>query len=96
MHPAVHGSQQQSLAEAIVYPGERTSLHRHHRTEELYHFTAGEGRMTLEQECFAVRAGDTIHIPAGTAHCIANTGHIPLKVLCTCAPAYSDDDTHLI
>jgi hypothetical protein len=41
MHPAVHGNRLQSLAEATVHPGQRTHLHRHARTEELYHVTSG-------------------------------------------------------
>ena len=47
MHPAVHGNRAQSLAEATVPAGSRTLLHRHHSSEEVYHITAGRGRMTL-------------------------------------------------
>lgn len=47
MHPEVHGNRAQSLAEATVPPGTRTHLHRHAKTEELYHVTSGRGRMTL-------------------------------------------------
>ena len=43
MHPAVHGNRNQSFAEATVAPGARTALHRHTRTEEIYHITHGEG-----------------------------------------------------
>jgi len=55
MHPAVHGalgSRAQSLAEAVVAPGMHTVLHRHRRSEELYHITAGEGLMTLGGDRF--------------------------------------------
>jgi mannose-6-phosphate isomerase-like protein (cupin superfamily) len=96
MHPAVHGNRQQSLAEAVVEAGARTALHRHARTEELYHITAGSGMMTLGSERFAVAAGDTICIAPGTPHCIANNGAVPLKILCACAPAYAHEDTELL
>lgn len=96
MHPAVHGNQAQSLAEATVLPGERTELHRHRRSEELYHVTAGSGRMTLGDAEFAVSAGDTVCIPPGTPHRIAATGDTPLKILCCCAPAYDHADTEII
>jgi mannose-6-phosphate isomerase-like protein (cupin superfamily) len=96
MHPAVHGNRAQSLAEATVPAGSRTLLHRHHRTEELYHITAGQGRMTLGDDCFAVHPGDTVLIPPGTAHCIEAIGQEPLRLLCCCAPAYSHDDTELL
>jgi len=96
MHPTVHGNRKQSLAEATVPAGTRTLLHRHGVTEELYHITQGEGRMTLSAEQFTVRAGDTILIPPGTPHCIEATGAEPLRLLCCCAPAYAHDDTELL
>jgi len=96
MHPAVYGNRNQSLAEAIVEPGARTALHRHGVTEEIYCFTAGEGHMTLGDAQFAVRAGDTVCIPPGTAHCVENTGAGEMKILCACAPAYAHEDTELL
>ena len=96
MHPDVHGNSAQSLAEATVPAGRRTLLHRHHRSEELYHITAGLGRMTLGTDCFAVQPGDTILIAPGTAHCIEAIGEEPLRLLCCCAPAYSHGDTELL
>jgi mannose-6-phosphate isomerase-like protein (cupin superfamily) len=85
VHPDVHGNRAQSLAETTVPAGSRTLLHRHHRSEELYHITAGQGRMTLGPECFAVHPGDTILIPPGTAHCIEAIGQgtpAPAVLLC--------------
>ena len=96
MHPAHHGNVRQSLAEALVHPGQETLLHRHRRTEELYHVTAGEGRMTLGDTSFAVGVGDTVLIPPGTAHCIRNTGTAPLRFLCCCSPPYTHEDTVLL
>lgn len=96
MHPAVHGNRAQSLAEATVAPGARTALHRHHATEEIYHFTAGCGVMTLGDETFPVATGDTVCIPSGTVHCVENTGRDPLVILCACTPAYSHEDTDLV
>lgn len=96
MHPAVHGNRNQSFAEATVRPGMRTAMHRHNVTEEIYHITQGQGVMTLGDEQFAVIVGDTVCIPPGTPHCIANTGDAPLRILCACSPAYSHQDTELL
>lgn len=96
MHPRVNKNQAQSLAEAIVPPGGQTRLHRHLQTEELYHFISGHGHMTLGDETFVVRSGDTVCIPPGAPHRLTNTGDIALKLLCCCAPAYADDDTELL
>lgn len=95
-HAGDHGVGRQSLAEARVPAGMRTTLHRHGETEELYHITAGSGLMTLGEERFPVQVGDTVCIPPGTAHCIENTGEQELKLLCCCAPAYAHQDTELL
>ncbi|HEX8986360.1 MAG TPA: cupin domain-containing protein [Rhodocyclaceae bacterium] len=96
MHPEAHGARNQSLAEATVPPGAKTRLHRHRETEELYHVTAGRGRMTLGKERFEVSPGDTVLIPPGTPHCIEAEGDQPLRILCCCSPAYSHEDTELL
>lgn len=101
MHPEAQycadlGVKKQSLAEAIVPTATRTVLHKHHKSEELYHITAGEGLMTLADEQFEVRVGDTVCIPPGTPHCIENKGREDLKILCCCSPAYAHEDTELL
>jgi len=86
----------QSLAEATVPPGGETIAHRHVRSEEIYLFTAGAGRMRLGDEESDVRAGDAVVIPPGTSHKLLNPGAEPLVLLCCCAPAYADADTILL
>lgn len=96
MHPAVHGGKNQSLAEAIVPVGAATRKHLHFRTEEIYHITGGQGKMTLGGRRFDVCAGDTILIPPKTPHGLRNTGTGQLKLLCCCSPAYAHGDTALV
>lgn len=96
MHPDQHGNRKQSLAEASLAAGQSTRLHRHLRSEELYHFTAGFGRMWLGDETFEVRTGDTVCIPPGVPHRVENLGPGEMKILCSCAPAYSHADTELL
>lgn len=96
LHPALHGNRNQSLAEATVPVGTRTRLHRHARSEEIYHIVAGEGVMTLGDASFGVAVGDSVCIAPGTPHCIANVGTVPLRILCACAPPYTHGDTTLV
>lgn len=96
MHPAVHGNLNQSLAEAILPAGEATIPHRHHRSEEIYYFTAGSGVMRLGEEEFAVSAGDTVCIPPGVPHALSNPGPLELRLLCCSSPPYANDDTELL
>ena len=94
--PAWTPARNQSLAEATVPPGAATTAHLHRQAEELYFFTAGEGRLRVGEDERAVRPGDCAVIPPGTVHKLWNTGTTPLVLLCCCAPAYSHDDTVLV
>lgn len=77
-------------------PHSHTLLHRHYRSEELYHITAGSGRMRLGEEEFVVTAGDTICIAPGTPHALINPHDIELRLLCASAPAYAHEDTEIL
>ncbi len=91
--PAWTAARAQSLAEATLAPGGETAEHYHPRSEELYYFCDGEGRMRLGDSEGEVGRGDCVVIPPGVPHKLWNTGGEPLVLLCCCAPAYSDDDT---
>jgi mannose-6-phosphate isomerase-like protein (cupin superfamily) len=87
---------QQSLAEARVAPGLRTTPHYHPRTEEIYYILEGTGLMRIGSETQAVGPGDAIAIPPGAVHTIRSTGESTLKFLCCCAPGYEHSDTVLV
>jgi mannose-6-phosphate isomerase-like protein (cupin superfamily) len=86
----------QSLAEAVVAPGGATIAHLHHRSEEIYLFTGGSGRMRLGDQERPVRAGDCVVIVPGVEHKLWADRDEPLVLLCCCAPAYSHEDTVLL
>jgi mannose-6-phosphate isomerase-like protein (cupin superfamily) len=86
----------QSLAEAVVPAGGTTVAHLHKRSEEIYLFTDGSGRMRLGEEERTVTAGDCAVIPPGTPHKLWADQEEQLVLLCCCAPAYSDEDTVLL
>ena len=96
MHPDHHNNKNQSLAEATIPVGVKTELHLHRTSEEIYYVTAGCGMMTLGMKIFEIGPGDSILIPALTAHCVENTGSEDLSIICACSPAYSHADTELL
>ncbi len=95
MHPALHDCVRQSLAEAVVAPCAITLAHRHHASEEIYHFLSGQGRMRLDDQDIAVTAGDTVCIAPGRLHSLENPGPDELRLLCICCPPYDHNDTNL-
>jgi mannose-6-phosphate isomerase-like protein (cupin superfamily) len=93
--PAWTPARNQSLAEATVPAGGATTAHLHREAEELYFFTAGQGRLRVGDDERDVGPGQCAVIPPGAVHKLWNTGTDPLVLLCCCSPAYSDDDTVL-
>src|SRR5580700_2756931 len=71
----------QSLAEARIASGGRTTAHFHPQTEEIYYILSGRGRMLIGDESRDVGPGDAIAIPPGAVHQITNTGREELKFL---------------
>lgn len=93
--PVSAPARNQSLAEATIPVGGSTTEHHHRTTEELYLIAAGRGRLVIDGEERLVGEGDCALIPPGARHKLFNVGEQPLRVVCACAPAYSDTDTCL-
>jgi mannose-6-phosphate isomerase-like protein (cupin superfamily) len=91
--PARGDAVNQSLAEATLYPGGQTAEHFHRESEEIYFFTHGRGRMRLAGSERRVQAGSCVVIPPGVRHKLWNTAAEPLRLVCSCAPPSSHDDT---
>jgi mannose-6-phosphate isomerase-like protein (cupin superfamily) len=89
----LHHTDAQSLAEALLEPGQATQRHYHGRSEEIYLVTKGSGELEVDGETRTVRRGDAIVIPPGAWHTLANDGTSELTILCMCSPPYSHDDT---
>jgi mannose-6-phosphate isomerase-like protein (cupin superfamily) len=85
----------QSLAEATIPVGGATTEHYHRQSEELYLISSGQGRLVIDGERQLVGEGDCALIPPGARHKLFNVGEQPLRLICACAPAYSDEDTCL-
>jgi len=55
-----------------VLPGKRLSYQKHAKRKEHWMVVTGEAKITLDGKAILVRAGDSIDIPIGSAHRIAN------------------------
>jgi mannose-6-phosphate isomerase-like protein (cupin superfamily) len=88
-------AQNQSLAEATIPVAGATTEHYHRASEELYLVSAGQGRLIVDGEERIIAVGDCALIPPGARHKVFNVGAEPLRLLCACSPAYSDEDTCL-
>ncbi|MCW3031972.1 MAG: Cupin 2 conserved barrel domain protein [Solirubrobacterales bacterium] len=93
--PVSAPARNQSLAEATIPPGGATTAHYHRLSEELYLVVSGRGRLILDGEERELEEGDCALIPPGATHKLHNSGSEPLRIVCACAPPYSDEDTRL-
>ncbi|MEX0679031.1 MAG: cupin domain-containing protein [Chthoniobacterales bacterium] len=85
--------EKQSLAEAIMAPGQSTERHHHKICEEFYFLLEGDALMEIDGETREVGPGDAILIPPGARHQI--TAKTKLRFLCLCSPPYDHADTFL-
>lgn len=88
----LHHTPAQSLAEAMLEPGQGTQRHYHAASEEIYLITAGGGRLEVDGDVREVGVGDAALIPPGAWHELV-AGPDGARLLCTCSPPYSHDDT---
>jgi mannose-6-phosphate isomerase-like protein (cupin superfamily) len=88
----IAGSANQSLAETSLGRGRSTDRHYHAKSEEIYFFLEGCGRIGVEGDSREVRAGDAVLIPPEAWHRIT-AGSEGARFLCCCAPPYADEDT---
>ena len=86
-------TERQSLAEAVVAPGQATERHYHALSEELYAVVEGSGVLEVDGVVRDVRAGDTVLIAPGAWHTIRG-GPEGVRLLCCCAPPYRHEDTY--
>ena len=65
----------------VVYPGKRLSLQRHSRRDEHWYLLRGEGIVTVGSEDLHVKKGQSVNIPRGTLHRMANSGIEPVMFI---------------
>src|SRR6202795_726207 len=78
------------LIDMHIPPGGGPPPHRHD-FEESFTILEGEIEATFRGEKSAVRAGETIHIPANAPHSFTNVSEQAVRLLCICAPAGQEE-----
>lgn len=76
-----------------VAPGDKVwPAHSHPHSEEVIYILSGSGRVLVDGEVAAVRAGSAVLFPQGKPHMLQNTGQVEMKVVCFFAPATTLDN----
>ena len=69
-----------SLREVTVWSGQKRCVKMHNQRDELWIVKHGEGLFTLNGQDHVLQEGESIYIPAGSVHFIANSGSSELKL----------------
>ena len=76
----------------VVHPGGTLSLQKHHHRAEHWVVVRGTAEVTIGTEVKAVHENESIYIPIGAVHRLANRGKIPLELIEVQTGSYLGED----
>jgi mannose-1-phosphate guanylyltransferase/mannose-6-phosphate isomerase len=76
----------------VVEPGGTLSLQKHHHRAEHWVVVRGTAEVTIGTEVKAVHENESIYIPIGAVHRLANRGKIPLELIEVQTGSYLGED----
>jgi mannose-1-phosphate guanylyltransferase/mannose-6-phosphate isomerase len=76
----------------VVKPGGKLSLQKHHHRAEHWVVVKGAAEVTLNQDTRIVHENESIYLPIGSMHRLANPGRIPLELIEVQVGSYLGED----
>jgi mannose-1-phosphate guanylyltransferase/mannose-6-phosphate isomerase len=75
-----------------VAPGRKLSLQKHHHRAEHWVVVKGTAEVTRDAEVLTVRENESVYLPAGCVHRLANPGRIPVEIIEVQTGPYLEED----
>lgn len=73
-------------------PSEEIGMEVHNENDQFFRFEAGEGKVIIDGNEYAVGNGDAVVVPSGAEHNVINTSaSAPLKLYTIYSPAHHQD-----
>jgi len=76
----------------VVKPGNKLSLQKHFHRSEHWVVVKGTAEVTLGEDVRSVHENESIYIPIGSVHRLANPGKIPLELIEVQVGSYLGED----
>jgi len=76
----------------VVIPGEMLSLQKHRHRSEHWIVVRGTAEVTINETVRAVHENESVYIPIGSVHRLANQGRIPLELIEVQTGSYLGED----
>jgi mannose-1-phosphate guanylyltransferase/mannose-6-phosphate isomerase len=86
-----HGSRYQ-VKRIVVRPGGRLSLQKHHHRAEHWVVVRGAAEVTLNEKVTLVHENESIYLPIGSTHRLANPGKIDVELIEVQTGSYFGED----
>lgn len=84
-----------SVIEERMPPGTSEQLHLHHRAQQLFYILSGTATFEINGVIVLVEGRESLHIPPGVRHLIANKGEEDLVFLVISQPKAQGDRQNL-
>ncbi|MEO6231445.1 MAG: cupin domain-containing protein [Ferruginibacter sp.] len=75
-----------SVIREKMNPGTAEQMHLHQSAQQLFYILSGEASFEIAGELLGLKEGESVHIPAGTIHKIANKSNDALHFLVISQP----------
>ena len=75
-----------------MLPGKKLSLQKHHHRAEHWVVVRGTAEVTCDARGQPVRENESIYLPIGAAHRLANPGKIPVEIIEVQTGTYLEED----
>lgn len=76
----------------LVKPGKKLSLQKHNHRAEHWVVVRGTAEVTRDAEVLLLRENESIYLPLGCTHRLANPGRIPVEIVEVQTGAYLEED----
>ena len=91
-YDAVDAGHRFQVKRILVEPGASLSTQMHHHRAEHWIVVAGTARVTLDGRETLLAENESIYIPIGSVHALANPGKVPLEIIEVQTGAYLGED----
>ncbi|MCY3684441.1 MAG: cupin domain-containing protein [Gemmatimonadetes bacterium] len=81
MGQAIDPDAKQTFGMAVIQPGQQNPPHYHPNCEEILYVVSGTCEHTYGDDCYQLKPGDSIRVPAGVIHHAINNGDEPLRAI---------------
>jgi mannose-1-phosphate guanylyltransferase/mannose-6-phosphate isomerase len=76
----------------VVKPGGQLSLQKHHHRAEHWVVVKGTAHVVINDETRTIHENESVYVPIGSVHRLANPGKIPLELIEVQVGSYLGED----